>query len=193
MRMAKEPKVESKPAPVVEVSASPWGDVMEGEFQEPTRDKFYVHGYSDKRTQFDRERAETGKGKPLSYRLQYVPVETAANKPTNVKSAEYRMYGYTPLLYDECAAHGIDPALSGFVRGEDGTCRVGSQMLMIAPATAAARMAKHLDERNLEQAGAPRARMENAVENYNAWATAQGASPTKAVFEEKITTERERR
>jgi len=189
--MAKD-KAEPK-APVIAVSASPWGDVAEGEFQEPLRDKFYVHGYSDRRVQFDRELAEKGAGTPLPFRLQYVPVETFGNKPTNVKPSEYRMHGYKPVLFDECASHGIDPEKSGFVRGEDGTCRVGSQMLMMAPASAAARMAKQLDERNLEQAGAPRARMENAVEDYNAWAKAHGATPTKAVFEEKVTTIDERR
>src|SRR3989304_4473036 len=50
-RMAKD-KAEPK-APVIAVSASPWGDVAEGEFQEPLRDKFYVHGYSDRRGEVD--------------------------------------------------------------------------------------------------------------------------------------------
>ena len=195
MAFGKKPdtsKTETRVAPVVSVTASPWGEVSEEEFKTSTRDKFYVHGYSDKRAEFDKSFAKTGKGVPVDYRLQYVSVENRANQPTHEKAADYRSRGYIPVLYDECAKWGIDPTLSGFVRGEDGTCRVGSQMLMLAPAKAVAAQAKQLETLNREMSGAAQARMQRATDQWNL-AAGPGAERTAPIYEEQVTTERETR
>lgn len=181
-----------KSAPVVSVTASPWGEVSEEEFKTTSRDKFYVHGYSDKRAEFDRSFSKTGKGVPVDYRLQYVSVENRANQPTHEKAADYRSRGYVTVLYDDCAKYGIDPDLSGFVRGDDGTCRVGSQMLMLAPATKVAAQAKQLETLNREMSGAAQARMQAATDRWNLNA-GPGAERTAPIYEEQVTTERETR
>ena len=188
------PKVETpeKPVPVVSVTASPWGEVSEEEFKTSTRDKFYVEGYSNKRVEFDNDFAKTGKGTPLPYRVQYVSVENRANQPTHEKAADYRSRGYQPVLYDDCAKYGINPTLSGFVRGEDGTCRVGSQMLMLAPAKVVAAHAKQLETLNREMSGAAQARMQAATDRWNT-AAGPGAERTAPIYEEQVTTERETR
>lgn len=191
--MAKDAKETKKVEPVVQVTASPWGNVSEEEFKTSGRDKFFVKGYSDKRLAFEQEFARTGKGEPLSYRLQYVSVENRANQPTHEKAADYRSRGYVPVMFDECAKYGIDPNESGFVRNDDGTCRVGSQMLMVAPAAKVAAHAKQLEQLNREMSGAAAARMEAATERWNQAVAGRGGERVAPIYEEQVTTEREAR
>lgn len=138
------------PQSQIQHGAHPDGDIQ------VSRDKFYLHGYSDVRGKRDIEvrRAirkasgfdENGQWtlishpnlpKPIPYRFQYVAVEGPG--PRNAKVAEFRAMGYVPVKYDELSAYGIDPDQSTCEKGLDGTARVGSQMLMVCPADVAAR------------------------------------------------------
>lgn len=179
--------------PVVLVTASPWGEVSEEEFKESTRDKFYVHGYSDRRAEYEQARLKAGKATPLNHRFQYVSVQSRDGRPVHEKAGEYKSHGYVEVRFDECAKWGIDPNQSGFVRGDDGTCRVGSQMLMVAPAKVAATLERQLDKVTREQAGAVQARMEAATNRWNQAVAGQGGERISPIFEEQVTTERETR
>lgn len=155
-----------KQPPVVRVD-SPWGNDIDPEGLAQGRDQFYVAGYSDKREQYDQAVREGDKPVPLAQRLQWVTVQRANGAVTKEKEGWYRARGYIPVLYDDCKTYGIDPAQSGFVKEADGTCRVGSQMLMVCSAKKVAGHAKELRERNEAMVDAYKARANAAADEYN--------------------------
>lgn len=168
--------------PVVRVD-SPWGNEIDPEGLASGRDQFYVAGYSDKREQFDQDIREGDKPTPLQHRLQYVSVQRASGAPLKEKEAYYASRGYVPLKYDECATFGIDPLKSGFIKDADGTCRVGSQMLMICPANKVAGHARELAERNEALVESWKGRAEAAADDYNR--RHPGAQETAFEFDER--------
>lgn len=152
--------------PVVRVD-SPWGTEIDTEGLQAGRDAFYVEGYSDKREQFDADVRTHGKPQALPFRFQYVSVQRQSGAPNKEKEAYYRSRGYVPVMYDEAATYGIDAAKSGFIREADGTCRVGSQMLMACPAKKVAGHAKDLADRNEALAQAYKSRAQAAADEFN--------------------------
>lgn len=183
------PRKQKEPPAVQVRDASPWGEVSEETTPDAYRDSTFVKGYSDKRTQFDQEKREGGRPEPLPYRLQYVPVESQSGQADNRKVAHYRTKGYIPLKYDDLASYGYSAEESGFVKGVDGTCRLGTQMLMICPAAKVAQHAKMLADDTKALSGTPRATMERAAAQYTG--TVQGATGSNVdradvLYEEEV-------
>lgn len=162
--MAKAKK--TTPPAVTVTEATPWGDISEEETPEAYRDATFVKGYSDKRIAFELAQRRGEPGTPLPFRLQYVPVEARSGQPDNTKVSYYKTRGYVPVQYDQLATLGINADESGFIRGTDGTCRLGSQMLMMAPAEKAARHAKRVAEDTKALSGQPLAQLERAAEQF---------------------------
>jgi len=162
--MARPRKQKEQPVQVREVS--PWGEISSEVAPDAYRDSTFVKGYSDARTQFDLEASQGGHPQPLPYRLQYVPVEKQNGVADNTKVAYYRTRGYIPVEFDKLAAYGLSAEESGFVKGVDGTCRLGSQMLMICPAQKVAVHAKMQREATEALQGMPLAQMQRAAAEY---------------------------
>lgn len=156
----------AKKSPVVEVT-SPWGGEIDPEGLAQGRDQFYVSGYSDKRTEYDQAVREKERPQPLKHRLQWVTVQQQNGTVTKQKESWYRARGYIPVLFDDCKTYGLDPAKSGFVKDADGTCRTGTQMLMICPAAKVAGHAKELSDRNEAMVDSYKSRAEEAAEAFN--------------------------
>lgn len=178
---------ETKPKePVISVSASPWGEANEAITEPAVQDMFYVAGYTDQRAKNELERREHGKAAPLPYRLQYVSVQLQSGLPDGRKRAHYAALGYVPVLFDEAQSkYGIDTATSGFVKGPDGTCRVGSQMLMACPREKVAQHARLLDERNEAQRNEIKERATRSAEDFNRSMGLSRDGGTAFEFEEK--------
>ena len=171
------------PKPIV--VTNPWGESEGPDAPQDhhAHDRFYVHGYSDKRQDFEQEKRAGGKPTPLPWRFQYVTVERSSGQPTNEKVADFKGRGYVAVPFDEAASYGIDVNQSAFVRGPDGTCRQGSQMLMVAPKEAAARDYRLQMEKNAAMSTAMKQQAAQAAEDYNA--RHPGFEPTAFEFDEK--------
>lgn len=176
--------------PPVRVESPLWGEAnMDPEDAAQGRDVFWVEGYSDKRQEFDHERSMQGltgrraQTQPMQFRFQYVSVERSNGTPLKAKEQGFRAKGYVPVTKENCKSFGVDPDKSGFLFDADGTCRVGSQMLMVCPADKVARHAAELERRNKEMLSAAKGRLEGAVDSYNA--RHPGYEPTSIDFEEK--------
>lgn len=154
---------------VIAVSSSPFGDAEVGASDPEHFDLFYVDGYAQERRRFEHEARNGGRATPMPYRLQYVTTMGPQGKLSNAKVAYYRARGYTPVLYDEAKEkYQIDPALSGFSKDADGTCAVGSQILMACPREKVAHHVKQLNDTNAALSGRPLASAKAAASEFNA-------------------------
>ncbi len=155
--------------PLIAEELSIWGDTSDSELppDAPDRDFFWVEGYSDKRREFELAAASGERPKPLKWRLQYVSVEAPNRMPDGRKEMQFRAMGYVPIPFDRAADYGIDSLQSGFIKGPDGTCRVGSQMLMACPAEKAAVHARKQRDATKRLSEGSAAKLEGAIEDFN--------------------------
>jgi hypothetical protein len=157
------------PKPPISVD-TPWGEIEGPDIHSEhyAHDAFYLHGYSDKRQDQDQARAAGERTEPLPHRFQFVSVERSNGQPNNEKVSYYKGRGYKPLMYDELSSFGIDAAKSACVKGPDGTCRQGSQMVMVAPKEVAARDFRLRQEAIKRRLGSYKAMAEQAADDFNA-------------------------
>jgi hypothetical protein len=168
----------TKPSVRIEArEASIWGVVTDPEAliaNAPTRDGFYVPGYSDKRAAWDAAKLAWERGgrhgpppAPLDFRLQFVSVERGSGQPTGHKVAEFANQGYRKLKWDEAKSFGLDLANTQCMTDAEGNIRNGSQLLMIADRETAARNAARLDATAQGQEAAIADRLADAAAAYN--------------------------
>ena len=182
--MAKKEEIKAaKPAIIV---SSPFGDedkVTDSREDHYSKDWFYVHGYSDKRQDWEEARAKGQKPASLPFRMQFVSTTRASGQPMNERVSMFKGRKYIPVMYDEAHKYGIDVNKSAFVKEADGTCRQGSQMLMVCAADVAAAHAKKVAQATKDLSESVRATANRAAEDYNA--RYPGGTPTSFDFEEK--------
>ena len=131
-----------KRAQIIEVEdRNPFGDenVSEEAMQNiDQRDIFYIPGYSDKRTQYEKMTADGYAPKALPFRLQFVRAQTAAGAADGSKLAEWKSKGYKVLSWDEAKKLGLEVDDTACHKAEDGSIMNGDSLLMIADKSTAA-------------------------------------------------------
>ena len=172
---------------VVEVrERSPWGESVDDSVgSDPGRTSTFVGGYSDKRTEFERETAAGNNPRPLQHRLHWARAERPNGEADGRRIAYWKAKGYRKPTWEEAAAAGYDLASSAAIRAPDGSIRLGDTVLMWAPAATAAAHRKRIREDTKAASDAYQKRVEDAAEDAN---RAMGRKPgsrgaTGAMFE----------
>lgn len=177
----------SKNKPVIQArEISPWGDASAEDFQQSTRDAFYIEGYSDKRARNDVAKARGEQGEKLAWRLQYVSVQRASGAPDGTKKAQFESQGYHVVKYDDLATYGLRAEGSGFTRGQGGECVVGSQIVMACPGPRAAANARRQQELTDALSASTQGSLEAAGEKFNAEHGLSRDGGTEFTFSEEV-------
>ena len=174
------------PIEVSERSGNPFGEeVDDAVLENPSRDIFYIEGYSDRRHAYDEAVARGEAPKPLPFRLQGVRAQTATGA-TNQKIAEWKAKGYEVLTHKQAQELGLNVKDSAAHRGEGDSVVIGDTVIMWADAKVAAthwaRNRQAIDSQYERFVAAP---MRESVEQYNQrMGRAKGSrGATDAIFE----------
>jgi hypothetical protein len=172
---------------VVEVEdRNPFGEnVDESIVDNPIRSLTYVPGYSDAKHKRELDIKEGKTPRPLRHRFQWVRAERATGSPDGTKINEFKGKGYHMIGWQEAIDLGYNMEESAAVKGEDGTCRLGDQVLMVCDAKTAAthykRWRETTDSEYDTRVGNP---MKARMEEYN---RAQGhTTATGTDFEHEV-------
>lgn len=180
--MAETPK---KPV-VTARERSPYGDITPEELANLTgqgRDRWYIDGYSDKRTQRELDIREGRKASSLTHRFHLVPVTGIDGKSLAKGVSEKRQQGYRPVMATDLKGLGISLDNGAYEVMPDGTIRNGDCILMVTDAKHAAANYIAQERRNQAAMDAPKARMEKAAEDFNAKMGLTSKTGTAPIFE----------
>ena len=173
--MAKKRRVEVR-------ERSIFGDAPEGTVDNPTQDRFFLPGYSDKRVAWElawRDYADGvgDKPKPLSHRFQFASYKermTGADRLDKVP--EFSALGYRPVRgykdYERLTGQKLtdDQGRPLYAVREDaqGNLVVQSQLLMVCDADVAARNLRAERQRAARLEEGVESRAQRAAEQFNA-------------------------
>lgn len=149
---------------------SPFGDLTPEEVAKLAgsgRDRWFIEGYSDKRTQRE---LDIKQGKPtaaLSHRFHLVPITSVDGRNIAKGVSDKRQEGYRPVKAEDLKGLGISIENGAYEVAPDGTIRNGDSMLMVTDAKHAAANYIAQQRRNQALEDAPKARLEEATARFN--------------------------
>lgn len=166
---------------------SPFGDIDPQEALAAAsegRDFYHLPGYTDKRIKRELDQRDGKPTTPLTHRYQVANVQDLKGQPTVRNTSNLRQQGYRPVKASEVKSLGITIEGTNYAAGVDGNIYVnGEGMLMVCDAKNAAFNYVKNQQMIDAQSDGVRARVEDAVENFNAKLGLKGAAASKSVFE----------